>query len=92
MKLTKYLYFSSCHEKEHDSEVEVYGYHSTVFETWLIQLKETVRLSGHGSELIQSFMDRTWDQSDKNIVNLFATEGEKEELSSITHFHSLSGL
>mgnify|MGYP000011942946 FL=1 len=92
VKLTKYLYFSSCHEKEHDSGVEVYGYHSTIFEAWLTQLKETVRLSAHGSELIQSFMDRTWDQSDKNVVNLFATEGEKEELTSISHFHSLSGL
>lgn len=55
-EIDKISLFSSCHEKEHDSGVEVYGYHSTIFEAWLTQLKETVRLSAHGSELIQSFM------------------------------------
>ena len=96
VKLTKYLYFSSCHEKEQNSAGEFNGYHSIVYQNWLKVVRETVSGSVHGGEFIQSYMDGTWDDTDKNVVRLF-NEGDEElreedSLGKVGHLHSLSAL
>lgn len=77
VRLLKYLYYSSTHEQE--GRVDYHGYHYTVYKYALEVVHSTVKGSSYGQELIQSFMDGTWDDTDNNVVKLYDQEDDNDD-------------
>ena len=72
VKLLKFLYYSRTHEQ--DGRVDYHGYHYTVYKYALEVVRSTVKGSSYGQQVIQSFMDGTWDDSENNVVRLYDKE------------------